>query len=73
MMNNTTTHNGLPKTMTAKEVASLLRITEQALANDRHLGRPTPIWHKDGRRVIYFEHEVAIYLKELPTFEPVGR
>jgi hypothetical protein len=60
------------KTMSSKQVAELLCITERSLANDRYRGRRTPKWHTKGRRVIYFEDEVQQFFANLPTFEPVA-
>lgn len=60
------------KTMSSKQVAELLCITERSLANARYRGLLTPRWHRKGRRVIYFEDEVQQFFDNLPTFDSVA-
>ncbi|WP_420239230.1 helix-turn-helix transcriptional regulator [Telmatobacter bradus] len=64
-----TSSTELPTTLTPKEVAQLLLISEESLANRRSQGRG-PIYRKLGNRVLYFECDVIAYLNSLPTIHP---
>jgi hypothetical protein len=52
----------LPPIMTAQQVAPLLRLSVDALSQDRITGRPTIPYIKLGRRVRYLRSDLIRYL-----------
>ncbi len=51
----------IPKLLTPREAARVLRTTTNTLAQDRYLGRGVP-FIKAGRRILYAQADVLAYL-----------